>query len=1112
MFSHLHVHDAKGSLLDSILTAEEIAKFAKENNQKAIAITNHGYMTSYVDFVLACNKYGVKPIIGNEVYEVDDMFEMNDTKDYKQPRYHLILLAATQKGFKNLIKITSVSCTDGFYKKPRIDIDYIKSNRLGEGIICLTACQAGRLSKYLDSGREDEAREFVNKLKSTFDSIVCELQSHNTEDQARCNKLIYDFAQKYQLPYTITTDAHMLDESLLDSHALFVEISEDRETGEMYSGCYLQTEEQVYETLGNQFSKEVIAKGIKETQNIVEIIQDIDIGITNKAIMPKIKIEEGFSDNKEYLRYLVYKTFDEKFGHLSNEEQEKRRQRIEMELPVLYEVDYTDYFIMLYMLANEARKRKIPIGYSRGSGANCLCLFMLNVTQIDSVRWNLDFSRFANLGRKSMADFDWDISKRRRKEFVEISEDLFGKKNVAPIATFNTLSTKVAIRDIGKVLNEKKDSPYHGLIPYSLRDNVAKMIPTIKTLNDLGEEEEKDVLLKEVLSKNAKLKEVYDQFPLWFKYVMDVEGLPKSMGRHAAGTLITPKEITEYCPLCFDSEKNVMIQLEMHNAMDTLGLTKMDYLGLETLDIVDDTLNLAGLTWGDVDINHLNLDDSEVYNNVYKKGNTIGIFQMESYEAKKMCIEAQANNIEDIIVVNSANRPGTKDSFPDYCKNKLYPKEATVLHEDLRELFKQSKSVLLYQEQALSLLRYAYIPENDIDNGRRAIGKKDIKKMNILKPKFEKGLVKRGWTDKQIEEIWNLLLKQSSYCFNRGHAVAYSLLSYLTAYLKTHYTIYFMAALLSSKADKVSKISLVIDDCNRIGIKVLPPNVNLSGKDFTAIPERNEILFGLLAVKGLGEAIVEKIIANRKYKNFNDFVKKVADRTAIITLIKAGALPVKDKMQTLRMYADSLFERGTYTPVKSLPTYKRLLLEWNIDKEDYYISPRKYDKEKMLLDYNSKKEELFKKEQLKKYKDFMNEFKSKYAKDEYLWEFETLSMFLTKDPLKESYRYITRSWEDIEDGEETVVLCVIVDIKRKKDKNGNQFAYLDLYTPDGIVEATIWSSQLKSYSDLIKKGSCLAILGRKREGGHFFVSKVKSYNQWLTDIKNKKKRRLQLQC
>ena len=730
MFNHLHVHDAKGSILDSILKVEDIVKFAHNNGMKAIALTNHGMMTSYVDFVKECNKYDIKPIIGNEIYEVDDMYEKTDTKDYKQQRYHLVLLAATQQGYQNLLKITSISCTEGMYKKPRIDMNYIEKNNLGQGIICLTACMAGRVSKLLEYGHncgeyqkyEKEAYSFIQKLQRIFDYVSVEIQAHSTPDQALCNRLIYEFTLRYNLPYVITTDAHMLSADLLKSHSMFVSIGEQsREVGETYVDCYLQTEEDVYRILGDQFSKGVIKKGIDETQNIVDIIEHIDIGLNKGNIMPKVQIEDGFDSHEDYLRHLVFKTFDEKFGHVSKEDQEIRRQRLETELPILHAVEYTDYFIMLYMLAKEARKRGIPLGYSRGSGANCLCLFMLNVTQIDSVRWDLDFSRFASLGRRSLADYDWDISKRRRKEMVEISEELFGKDNVAPIATFNTLSTKVAIRDIGKVLNEREDSPYKDKIPYSLRNEVAKLIPTIKTLNDLGEEEEKDTLLKDILFSSEKLQKVYTDFPLWFKYVMDVEGLPKSIGRHAAGTLITPKSISEYCPLCYDSEKNIMIQLEMHNAMDDLGLVKMDYLGLETLDIIDDTLKNAGITWEDVDINHLDLDDKEVFNKVYKAGHTVGIFQMESAEAKKMCIEAKADNVEDIIVVNAANRPGTKDSFPTYCFNKLHPEQVTVLHDDLRELFGKTHFILLYQEQALQLFRHAGFPEDQVDNARRCV-------------------------------------------------------------------------------------------------------------------------------------------------------------------------------------------------------------------------------------------------------------------------------------------------------------------------------------------------------------------------------------------------------
>ncbi len=1097
MFCQLHIHDAKGSLLDSILKVEDIVNFAAENRQKSIALTNHGYMTSYVDFVKECNKNGIKPIIGNEVYEVDDMYEKSDSKTYRQPRYHLVLLSKNEVGYHNLIKITSASCTEGFYIKPRIDLSYIKNNNLGEGIICLTACQAGRLSRLLVDERKEDAHSYFERLCDTFDNVFCEIQSHDTQSQIYANQKIIDFAKTYNYPLVITTDAHMIDNSYLDAHSIFVKIGDGRDVDEVYQDCCLQTEDYVHSVMDKTYGKDIVNGGISNTEIIANMIDDIDIGLNKGNIMPKVDIDSSCNSHKEYLRNLVFRTFEEKFGHMSKKEQEIRKERLETELEVLYAVDYTDYFIMLYMLAKEARKRKIPIGYSRGSGANCLCLFMLGVTQIDSVRWGLDFSRFANLGRKSMADFDWDISKRRRKEMVQISEELFGKENVAPIATFNTLSTKVAIRDVGKVLDEDIKSPYYKKIPYSLRDEVSKMIPTIKTLNDLGEEEEKETLLKDILGKNEKLNEVYNKFPLWFKYVTIVEGLPKSLGRHAAGTLITPKPVVDYCPLCYDSEKNIMIQLEMHNAMDDLGLIKMDYLGLETLDIVDDTLKNANLTWNNVDINHLDLADSLVYENVYKKGNTIGIFQMESAEAKKMCIEANADNIEDIIVINAANRPGTKDSFPTYCANKLSPENAVLIHDDLRTIFSATQSVLLYQEQALQIFRYAGFPEEDVDNARRSIGKKDKNRMAKLEIDFRKGLQIKGWNDSQITEIWNLMLKQAEYSFNRGHATAYGLLSYLTAYLKTHYPLEFMCALLTSKSDKTEKMSVVINDCKRLGINVLPPNINHSNNSFTINKERNEILFGLLAVKGLGESIVNKIIANRPYENLIDFIEKVGDKTAIITLIKAGATPSKDKMKALRRYAAYSYECRAYKPITSLPTHKRLL-DMGIDIEKYR-NGTKLDKDKLLIEYNRLKEQDFNAQTEKKYQAYMSDFYNKYAQDEYLWEFQTLSMFITDDPLKKAYDYITTPWNKVQEGDKTVLCCVITDIKRKKDKNGNQFAYLDLYSPFGIIESTIWSSQLKEYSDLIKKGNCLAIKGRKREGDHFFVEKVKPYSIWLQE-------------
>ena len=772
MFVNLHVHSAQGSLLDSILDVKDIAKYAKENGQFAIALSDHGFMYGSLNHIIECQKLGIKPITANEIYECDDHYLKNDTKDNIQPRYHLLLIIKNQIGKDNLYKIVSEACTNGMYKKPRVSVKWIKEHNLGRGIICLTACQAGRLSKYLEQDRYDEAVEFVKLLQDTFDYVACELQSHPTESQLKANTLILEFAKKMNMPYVITTDAHMLSVDQLDTHSIFVEIGEGREAGETYVGCHLQNEKDIFKYLKDWDSKEVIQNGIDETVHIANMVEDnIDYELNKGTIMPKAHIPDGY-DVESYFRHLVYKSFDKKFGHMIEEEQQIRRNRIESEIPVLKELDFLNYLLIQYEFCNECDKRGIPRGYSRGSAANCLCVFMLGITQVDSVRYNLDFARFANLGRKgSAADIDLDISKARRQEAIQVLCDIFGADHVAPMATFNTLSTKVAIRDIGKVLNEKQDSPYFGQIPYSLRDEVTKMIPTVKTLNDLGESEDKDVLLKDLVGKNEKLDEIYKKFPLWFKYTMALEGLPKSRGRHASGTLLTPEPIIHYSPLCLDNDKNVMSMFEMHICQDTvggMGLVKEDLLGLETLDIVDMALHNAGLTWKDVDINHLNIDDKKVFQDVYASGNTIGIFQFESAEAKAMSVAAHVDNIEDVIAVNASNRPGTKDSFPDYCKNKLNPNEIKSIHPDLDELFKTTHSILLYQEDALHLFAYAGFDEVSQDQGRRAIGKKKKDVMASLYEKFADGLRKKDWTKQQIEDVWALLSKQAEYSFNRG--------------------------------------------------------------------------------------------------------------------------------------------------------------------------------------------------------------------------------------------------------------------------------------------------------------------------------------------------------
>lgn len=1095
-FVNLHVHSAIGSLLDSVARIPDIVKFAKEHNQIAIALTDHGKMSGFVDLYKECKNAGIKPIMGVEAYEVDDMYEKADTKEYVQPRYHLLLLAKNKKGLQNLFKIVTVANTEGFYKKPLITLDYIKEHNLGEGVICSSACMASRLSRALEKNNWELAKEVALKTKSIFEDYYIEMQSHANDIQMELNIKHLKLAKELNIPWVITTDAHMITEDQMDIHSVFIRIGQDRDVGENYDGCYLQDSSQVvdhfhqYEHLG--FTFQDIKTGVLNTFKIANEVEDIDIGYKQDNQMPEINIPEDFKDSNEYVEHLIWEGFEEKFKGMSEEKRQKRRLRLEEEIPVIEALHYSDYFIMLQMLTKEAQKRKIPLGYSRGSGANCLCLYCLGVTQIDSVRWKLDFSRFANLGRRSMADYDMDIAKNKRKEMVTISEDLFGKENVAPICTFNTLSTKVAIRDIGKVLNEDPDSPYYNQIPYSIRDEVAKQIPTIKTLDDLGQEVEKDMLLKDLLSTDPKLQNWYHKFPKWFYYVMYLEGLPKSMGRHAAGTIIAPHPITDYAPLCYDTEGNPMLQIEMHNAMDDLSLIKMDFLGLETLDIVDEALNIAGLTWQDVDINHLNLDDKDVYDNIYKRGNTVSVFQMESAEAKSMCIQAQADNIEDIIAINAANRPGTKDQFPDYCENKLHPENAKLIHPDLGKIFKTTNMILLYQEQALQIFRYAGFPEDEVDNARRAIGKKKIDVMAKLEVEFRELLNNKGWTEEQISALWDLILKQTGYSFNRGHSVSYGLLSYLTAYLKYHYPVEFMTACLNIKADNISKIGILINECYNLGIEILPPDINKSRKDFTAFPKEKRILFGFLAIKGLGLSSITSTLENRPYKHLHDFLDRSgATSKVIISFIKAGCFGAY-KRSLLLDYFEYTYPKKQYKPVKTVPTEQVLREQWGIIKGN-----RKSKDETLLGEYNYKREQAFKQKERETYNKKIQDFKDKYMQNEYMWEFETLSMFVTDNPLKEMSHYVT-DWNLVKDGEEPCILAVIVDIKRKKDKNNNVFAYLDLYTVNGILEAVAWSSKYKKYSDLIEKGKCISILGRKNEG-KLFVNEIKSFEQWKKD-------------
>lgn len=1098
-FVQLHVH-SEYSFLDSLLRVEEIVQFAAEHS-KIACISDHGHITAFVELAKACKKYGCKPLYASEIYECDDEFALG--KDGKRlPHYHLLLIAKNKQGLRNLFKIVSFAETEGFYRRPRISVDRIRENNWGDGIIALTACQAGRLSRLLTLYEVSAAKEWVKKLQSTFDSVFCEWQSHNTPSQFEANNLILQFAKENNIPHVITCDAHYLKESDSKAHSIFIRISEDRDdVSELYQGCWLQDESNVYNTL-QEFDPEDIRQGIETTQIIADMVDDnIDIGIGAGLQMPPVPIPEEYSNEDEYLKYLVYSKFDEKFGHMSKEEQQKRRDRIEEELPVLFAQHYSYYFIMNMRYLEALRKAGIPTGFGRGSAGNCLCLYLLGVTQVDSVRWQLDFSRFLNMGRISPPDVDTDVSKVKRQEAIQIAKDMFGEDKVAPISAFSTISTRVCLRDVAKVLNDDPDSPYCGQLPYSLRKELMDCIPTIKTLDEYGESEEKDVALRDLINSNPKLQNAYEQFPLLFEYCLKIEGRIRGRSKHASAILVTPKPLVEYGALCLDRDGGVQFSLEMHNAQDDLGLLKLDILGLRQISIIDDCLKYAGLSWQDVDINHLNLDDKDVYEKVYIPGRCIGIFQYESSEAQQMSIDCHCDNINSVINCTAFNRPGTKSQFPAYCKNVIHPEEATVIHPDLYKVFKSTGSVLLFQEQCLQIFRLAGFPETEVDNARRAIGKKKIEVMESLETQLKDGLMKRGWTIEQVNEMWELILAQSSYSFNKGHSVAYGLMSYLTAWLKTHYGLYYFTALMSNNVGDSTKQARFINDARGWGIKVLPPSINKSGKDFTPLSDRNAILFGLLAIKGLGDKVVDDIIANRPYRSFDEFLSFGFTKTAVIPLIKAGCFTTSKKTELLELYCSKIIVHKEYKEVSSIPSKTELLLKWGINTENYKEG-RKVNKELLSRDYNLARRIQFEENEKERYNKELQAFKDKYMQNMWLSEFETLNLFLTSDPLEFAYDKI-RNFEEIETDTDAVMIGVIVGIQRKKDSRNQLYCFIQLYTQGGIREAICWSSATKQYLGLIKNGNCIAIYGRKSDGGNIIVNKMKLYKEWLDDKKLK---------
>lgn len=1084
-FTHLHVH-SEYSLRDSILKVSDIAKWADENNCSAIAITEHGQLSSSVEFYKQCKKNNVKPIIGIELYECDDI-EIADNS-----RYHLIAIAKNNDGLKALYKLSTLAYTKGFYYKPRVSLKDITP--YSDDLIILSGCPAGRIQRMLadetleEGIREVEAIKIIKNYSKHFKHFYIELQSHDVEERAIMNEKLLYLAKKTNTPFVITTDAHMLKSSDIDAHAIFIQLEQERDVGETYTDCYLQNANDVHKIMDRQIGVENVNIAIGTTNYIADLCNiSMDFNVPNQ--MPIIKVPDNHKSIADYYNHLIQEGWKKrKIDTWSDEKQKQYKERLDFEYDVLSHLSYLDYFVMLYQLIEVAKNRHIPLGISRGSGGGCLSLWVLGVTEVDSIKWDCDFARFATKGRPSQADYDLDVSKNYRKEMVEIAKELFGEDHVAPICTFNTLTRKVAFNDIGKILDSK------GIytIPYTERTKISDLVP------DEG-------VIKDIVSVNKEVLNYYRQYPLLFDYVEKLENLPKSLGQHAAGVLITPKPILEYTALCLNKDKEIMTQLNMKNAMDDLKLCKMDFLGIKTLDTIDLTLKLTGLNWDDIYNNDFNYNDPNVYSNVYSNGKCSGVFQMEtSHLAQQLMIDMKADNIEDVIAVNAMNRPAILSAglHNVYVRNKNNPRFTEYVHPDMIEITAKTHGIMLYQENALAMFRLAGFPENEVDLARRAIGHKEKDTIIKLKSNFSAGLKKRNWNQEQIDTIWDMLELQSSYSFNRAHSTAYGMLSYITAWLKTYHPIEFMTALLSTEVGKFIQISRYINECKRLNIDVLPPLINVSDTNFSI--NDGKILFGLSMIKGVGVESVEQIIKNRPYSSLADFLQKNSklDSTTVISLIKGGSFYEfnQNKMKLLLEFADHQYvPLKDFKPSKSVTgAQKQALLQADlIAKADFKNTAY------CLGVFNNQKEiyDILKRQvRLKKHID---EFTDKYLQgNESDWEYETLSMYLTQDPFIEVIGHI-QDFGNITSGSSTVFVGTIIEIKKRKDKKGNTYCYIDLLNHEqSILECICWSTQYTAHYDLLKKGKKIAIGGNK-ENSKIMVKSVIPYDDYISKFMGK---------
>ena len=1071
-FSHLHVH-TEYSLLDGSNKIKEYVARVKELGMNSAAITDHGVMYGVIDFYREAKKNGIKPILGCEVYVAPNSRFDREITGGEDRYYHLVLLAENNTGYSNLMKIVSKGFVDGYYYKPRVDKSLLREYH--EGIIALSACLAGEVPRYISKGLYDNAKKAALEYQEIFgkDNFFLELQDHGIPEQGIVNQRLLQMSEELGIELVATNDVHYTYTEDEKPHDILLCIQTGKKLQDQnrmrYEGgqYYVKSPEE----MANLFPYALQA--LENTQKIADRCDvEIEFGVTK---LPKYDVPDGMT-SWEYLNKLCYEGLERRYENPP----EELRERLKYELDTIQHMGYVDYFLIVWDFINYAKRHDIAVGPGRGSAAGSIVSYCLEITNIDPMRYQLLFERFLNPERVSMPDIDVDFCFERRPEVIDYVMRKYGKDRVVQIVTFGTLAARGVIRDVGRVMD----------LPYAFVDNIAKMIP-----------QELNITIDKALKMNSELRSTYESDEQ-VKYLIDMckrlEGLPRHSSMHAAGVVISQKSVDEYVPLSRASDGTIVTQFTM-TTLEELGLLKMDFLGLRTLTVIQNAVNLAKQKNPDFQIDKIDYNDQAVLDYI-GTGKTDGIFQLESAGMKGFMKELKPHSLEDIIAGISLYRPGPMDFIPQYIKGKNDASSITYDCPQLEPILAPTYGCIVYQEQVMQIVQaLAGYTLGRSDLLRRAMSKKkgDVmqKERQIFVYGDEEtgvpGCIKNGIDEKTANKIYDEMIDFAKYAFNKSHAAAYAVVSYQTAFLKYYYPVEYMAALMTSVIENPSKVAAYIYACRQMNIKILPPDINRGYADFSV--DEGNIRYGLAAIKSIGKPIIQTIVEERKeygeFKNLEDFISRMSTREAlnkraIENFIKAGALDClggtrKQFMSIYIQIVDHVNQEKKYSMTGQMSLFDLVSEE---EKSDFQIQLPKVG-------------EYAKETKLAFEKEVLGVYISGHPLEEYEEQWQKAISATTLDfQLDEESNH-----SKVHDGAREIIGGFITEKTMKATKTNQMMAFVTLEDLLGTVEVVVFPRDYEKNRNLLEVDRKVFIKGRVSEEddkpSKLICEKVVPFNQ-----------------